>query len=227
MPIRINLLAEARIAEDLRRRDPVKRAIFGGAFLVVLFLVWSSSLQLEAMISKKALNDLETEISSRTNEYQNVVASQKRIFEASRKVAALGKMESSRFLQGNLLNGLQQATVNGVQLLRIRVDQSYFNVEGSPAQTNNNHVIMGHPAMTTEKIVLSLDARDFSANPGDQVNRFKDAIAGQSYFKAMLSTTNGIQLTSLSPPENGNDGKSYVQFALECNFPEQNRENPR
>jgi len=27
MPIRINLLAEAQAAEDLRRRDPVKRSV--------------------------------------------------------------------------------------------------------------------------------------------------------------------------------------------------------
>ena len=36
MPIRINLLAEAIADEDLRRRDPVKRAIYGGAFVVAL-----------------------------------------------------------------------------------------------------------------------------------------------------------------------------------------------
>jgi hypothetical protein len=55
MPIKINLLAEAQIAEDLRRSDPVKRAIFIGALLVALALVWSSSLQLEAMIAKSEL----------------------------------------------------------------------------------------------------------------------------------------------------------------------------
>ena len=31
MPIRINLLAEAKAAEELRRHDPVKRVIFVGA----------------------------------------------------------------------------------------------------------------------------------------------------------------------------------------------------
>jgi hypothetical protein len=100
-------------------------------------------------------------------------------------------------------------------------------VEGTAAQTNNNHVIFGHPGMTTEKIVLSLDARDFSASPGDQVNKFRDAIAGQSYFKTMLNKTNGIQLTSMSPLQNGPDGKPYALFSLECNFPEQNREQTR
>ena len=33
---------------------------------------------------------------------------------------------------------------------------------------------------------MHLDARDFSANPGDQVNKFKEAIAKQAYFQAML-----------------------------------------
>ena len=60
MPIRINLLAEAQIAEDLRRRDPVKRAIFVGALLVVLALVWSSSLQLEVVFAKNDLAQVQS-----------------------------------------------------------------------------------------------------------------------------------------------------------------------
>jgi len=39
MPIRINLLAEAKAAEELRRHDPVKRVIFGGALAVALVFV--------------------------------------------------------------------------------------------------------------------------------------------------------------------------------------------
>jgi len=42
MPIRLNLLAEAQAAEEARRRDPVKRAIWIGALLVSVVLVWSS-----------------------------------------------------------------------------------------------------------------------------------------------------------------------------------------
>jgi len=223
MPIRINLLAEAQIAEDLRRRDPVKFAIYGGAFFVVLSLVWSSSLQLEAMISKKDMSQVQTEIATRTNEYQQVLASQKKIADARMKLDALQKLASGRFLQGNLLNGLQQATVGGVQLARVRVDQSYFTVEGTSSVTNNGRVIPGRPGATSEKIVLTLDARDSSASPGDQVNKFKDALAGHSYFKEMLNKTNGVELTSLSPPQNGSDGKPYVLFTLECNFQEQTR----
>ena len=75
----------------------------------------------------------------------------------------------------------------------------------------------------TEKIIVSLDARDSSANPGDQVNKMKDAVANHPYFKAMLNKTNGVQLMSLSAPQMGSDGKPYVLFTLKCNFPEVSR----
>jgi hypothetical protein len=220
MPIHINLLAEAQIAEDLRRRDPVKRAIFAGAFFVALALVWSSSLQLEAMIAKEDLVQVQTEIQARTNEWQNVLASQKKVFEARGKLMALQQLSRARFLQGNFMNALQQLNLSGVQLMRVRLDQSYFSVPGSPNQTNNDHLILGHPATTAEKIVISLDARDSSANPGDKVDKFKEVLASQDYFKMILSKTNGVQLTSLSPPQNGPDGKPYVLFTLECDLPE-------
>src|ERR1035438_1956454 len=110
MPIRINLLAEAKAAEELRRHDPAKRAIFCGAFLVALTLVWSSSLQLETMLAKKEVTDRQTEIAARTNEFQRVLTDQKQTAAAKEKLNALKKMTNSRFLQGNLLNALQQVT---------------------------------------------------------------------------------------------------------------------
>jgi hypothetical protein len=223
MPIKINLLAEAQIAEDLRRRDPVKRAIFFGALLVALALVWSSSLQLEAMIAKRDLNQVQIGIDSRTNEYLHALVSQGRVAEANKKLDALHKLSNGRFLQGNLLDALQQATVDGVQLMRVRVDQSYFKAEGSANQTNNGRVIIGRPATTTEKIVVSLDARDYSATPGDKVNKFKSAVAAQPYFKEMLDKTNAVQLISISPSQIGFDGKPFTLFTVECNFLEQTR----
>src|ERR1039458_3053230 len=100
MPIRINLLAEAKAAEELRRHDPVKRVIFGGALAVALTLVWSSSLQLEAMLSKKEVSDRQMEIAARTNDFQHVLTDQKQTAAAKEKLNALKKMINSRFLQG-------------------------------------------------------------------------------------------------------------------------------
>ncbi|MGO9586702.1 MAG: hypothetical protein ACLP2Y_10955 [Limisphaerales bacterium] len=219
MPIRINLLAEAKAAEELRRHDPVKRVIFVGALCVALTLVWSSSLQLQNMLAKKEVSDKQTEVAARTNEFQHVLTDQKKTAAAKEKLKALKKMTNSRFLEGNLLNALQQVPVDGVRLTRLKVDQDYFYAAGTPSQTNKNGVILGRPSTVTEKIIVWLDAWDSSANPGDQVNKFKEAVATQSYFKATLNKTNGVQLINLSAPQIV-DGKPCVLFTLKCNFPE-------
>jgi hypothetical protein len=222
MPIHINLLAESQIAEDLRRRDPVKRAIFGGAILVALTLVWSSSLQLAVMVQKTNLSQTQSEIDARNSQWQGVLASQKKIADARGRLASLQKLSEARFLQGNFLNALQQLNTDGVQLTRARLDQSYFSAQGTPNTTNNDHVILGRPGTTTEKILMTLDARDSSASE-DQFNKFKDVVASQSYFKEMLNKTNAVQLTSLSPSQMGPDGRPYVMFTLESTFPDKIR----
>lgn len=220
MPIRINLLAEAKIKEDLRRRDPVKRVVFFGAFLVVFALVWSSSIQLEVIISKKDLSRVQAEIMSRTNEYQNVVGSQRKVSSIKDKLGSLQRLSNARFLQGNYLNALQLATMDSVQLVRIRANQTYAVTPEVPKKTDNGRVIPARPGSATEKIVLVIDAKDFSANPGDAVDKFKERIASQAYFKTMLNPTNGVKLISLSSPQSGADGRQYVLFNLECYFSE-------
>jgi len=223
MAIRINLLAEAQAAEELRRRDPVKRVIISGALLVALMLVWSSSLQLKVMLSNKDVMDRQTEIGLRTNEFQRVQSDQKKLAVIKDSLDALKKITECRFLQGNLLNALQQVNVDGVRLTKIKVDQNYAFQPGAKAQKNKDRVIPARPDAVREKIVITLDARDASANPGDQVNKFKAAIAGCAYFKSILDKTNAVQLTYLSAPQPGVDGKPYVLFTLECHLQEVTR----
>jgi hypothetical protein len=223
MPIRINLLAEAQAAEDFRRRDPVKRMIMWGVFAVALMFLWWSWLQLRVIVADKNLSQVESQIQSRTNTSQLVMISQAKMTGANEKLAALQKLSQSRFLQGNLLNALQKATVDNVQLLRLRVDQTYFATERTTPTTNGTRITPGQPGTVTEKIVVSLDARDYSANPGDQVNKFKDAISQQPYFQTALNKTNGVRLANLSPPQVGPDGKLSVMFTLQCFYPDQTR----
>jgi len=218
MPVRINLLAEALAEEDLRRRDPVKRAIYFGALLVALSLVWWSSTLLEFMIEKKGLSQIQGEIQSRTNEFSQVQISQKKISEAQKRLDALDKLSAARFLQGNLLNAIQQIYVPNVQLTRLRLDQSYTVSTGVPAKTNNSVVVAGRPPTSTERMVLTLDAKDFSASPGEQVNRYKSTVSKQDLFKLNLDPAIGIRLSSLSPPQTATDSKPFVLFTLECRF---------
>ncbi|HUA37044.1 MAG TPA: hypothetical protein VMA35_01440 [Candidatus Sulfopaludibacter sp.] len=211
MPIRLNLLAEAQAAEALRRRDPIKRVVFGGVLVVALIFAWWSWLQLRVMVANASLSQIEAQIQSHTNAYQVVLVGEKKITEAKGNLAALQQLTNSRFLQGNLLNALQYATVPGVQLVRLRLDQTYQANQGTGSRTN---------ITITEKIVLSLDAEDSSSNPGDQVNRFKDAISDEPYFEAQLGKTNVVRLTNLSAPQADANGKPSVLFTLQCAYPD-------
>jgi hypothetical protein len=223
MPIRINLLAEAQAAEDLRRRDPIKRVIFWGVLVVTLMLAWWSWLQLRVMVANQHLSQVQAEIQSHTNAFQVVLVGQRKITEAKQNLAALQKLTRSRFLQGDLLEALQHATVSGVQLMRLRVDQTYIAAEATAAQTNDTIIKPGRTGTVSESIVVSLDARDFSGSLGDQVNKFKDIISQDPYLKAELDKTNGVRLTNLSPPQVGPDGKPSVLFTLQCKYPDQTR----
>jgi hypothetical protein len=212
MPIRINLLAEAQAAEDLRRRDPVKRVIALGLIAVLGLIAWSSMLQLKVMMANRELSSAQFQIDSHTNAYQAALTSEAQIAVTKKKIVDLQKLTSARLLQGNLLNALQKVGVDSVQLMRIKVDQSY---------QQNMHA--GKLGSVTERIVVTLDARDSSENPGDQVGRYKAALAAQPYFSAMLDPTNGITLTDESPPQTDPEGKDFVLFTLECRFPEKTR----
>jgi Tfp pilus assembly protein PilN len=224
MPIRINLLAETQAQEEMRRRDPVKRAIWVGAFAGALMLVWSSSLQLKAMFAKGELNKLQSELRSHTNEYAQVQESQKRLDDVNTKLGALRQLTANRLLNASILNALQRTTIEDVQLIRLKTEHVYALVEETKPKTNANRIIPGKPANITEKITLTLEAKDSGPNPGDQVNKFQEAIADCSYFQGVLGKTNVVRLTNIGTPQPGTEGnKPFVLFTLECRYPEKTR----
>ena len=225
MPIRLNLLAETQAAEESRRRDPVKRGMWIGALIVVAMLVWGSSLQLKAILANSDLGRVEGQIQSHTNAYKVVLDHQNKTAEIHRKLGALRLLSANRLLTGTLLNALQQTTVDDVQLLRLRVEQLYTQFEGTKRRTNDSGAIIpAKPPTATEKIVLTLEGMDCSPNPGDQLNRYKDALAANPYFRQMLAKTNGINLKNLAPPTvSPLTGKRGVLFTLECRYPETTR----
>jgi hypothetical protein len=223
MPIRINLLAEAHAVEDLRRRDPVKRATWVGAGLVIVVLAFSSSLQLKAVMANRELHRVANQLGTRTNDFQQVLLNQRKLADVNRKLSMLQQMATNRMLHGTLLNALQRTVLDDVQLTRLKTEESYIYNEEIKAKTNaNDHIIPGKPASVTEKVVVVLEAKDNGANPGDQVNRYKQAVNQSAYFKEVLGK-NEVRLANLSPPQTGPDGKPFVLFTLECRYPEKTR----
>lgn len=218
MPIRINLLAEAQAAEDLRRRDPVKRVVVGGVLLLAILGVWSSTVQLNVMLANRELGQAQFQIDSHKTDYGVDVTNNQKIAAIHLKIAALDTMANCRLLQGNLLNALQKVNVDNVQLTGIKVDQSYTPSGGTKGPGG-----LPTKLAITERTVVTLSARDSSSNPGDQVGKFMQAMARQTYFQQMLVKTNGILLTDESSPQLDPSGRNYVLFSVECLYPEQKR----
>lgn len=224
MPIRLNLLAEAQAAEELRRRDPVKRAIWVAALLITIMLGWASSLQLKAIIAKKDLGLVVAQMNLCTNEYKGVIEMQKKVADMSQKLTALQQLSTNRFLNGTLLNALQQTTVEDVHWVHLKLDQTYLVNEGTKAKTNGNKVIPASPPSVTEKTMLVLEGNDSSASPGDQVAHIKEAIDAYPYFRENLDREKGVSWKNSSTPQiSPETGKAIVTFTLECLYPDKTR----
>ena len=225
MSIRLNLLAEAQAAAEMRRRDPVKRALWLAALFIALVLAWSSFLQLRITLANSDTTRVEAQMGARTNQFQQILENQRKTGEINGRLRLLRQLASNRFLNGNLLDALQLTTVDEIQLTRLRVEQLYGGSEGSKTRTNDDNVVIpGKPATATERITVSLEGVDSSSNPGDQVNRFKAVLGTNAYFKSMLLKTNAISLKNLSPPQvTPVTGKPCVMFTLECRYPEKTR----
>ncbi len=226
MPIRINLLAEAQATEELRRKDPVKRAIIAGAAVVLTVVCWSSTLQVKIIASKGELKGLESKWGLIETNYQAAVESKRRSIEVDGKLLALQQLKTNRFLWGNALNAFQQtlSAVDDIQVVRFKTEQSYVQTEEVKNRAADGKPSTGKAAFAAEKINLLIEGVDAGAPPGGQVSRFKEALASVPYFQSNLQKTNGVLLTSLSAPQVGPLGRNpYVLFTIQCYFPEKVR----
>lgn len=224
MPIRINLLAEAQAAEEMRRKDPVKRVIYGAAAVVALVALWVGSLQMKVMSANGDLAALETEWNGLSEGYTTAVRLQRENIDVTQKIDALNNLATNRFLWGNALNALQQTLdgVKGVKALRIATDQQYTVTEDSvPAPGSPEPPV---PGTSTERISIVIEAIDASHPSGGQVAVFKNRIGSIPYFSKNLTQTNGIRLASLSAPQVDDvSGRSFVRFSMKCLFPDKVR----
>ncbi len=229
MPIRINLLAEAQAAEDVRRRDPAKRAIWVSALLIAGILGWSSVLWMKSWAASSTLNSRLLESQDLSKQYDIAKANLKKLADAQAKLAALGSFSSNRFLQANVLDTMMHLppdVVGAIQVVRLRTEQDFDLVRPTPASTTEyGKPVPGKPGNSTEKITLYIDAKDSSANPGDeQITKYIHALAGTPYFLAQQITTNNIQMRITGNVQvDADTGKPFIPFVLECAFPKRVR----
>lgn len=235
MPIRLNLLNEAHAAEEARRRDPVKRAILAGVVVVSCVLGWSSFLQVRAVRANSEFSNLQAEWTAMEKDYKKVVDNRRVSLETEQKLAALQALTTNRFLWGSLLNELQfvLAGTEGIHITRLRGEQSFqlqAEVKAKPAKDKEKET-PARPASSIERIVLTIDAKDASAQPGDQVTKLKATLATPTLPGATNapSTTNQVALLNISAPQSDKDSSGtmsapYVTFTIQSTYPERIRQ---
>jgi hypothetical protein len=284
MPIRINLLAEQKAAEELRRRDPVKRAIWGAAALVALTMLWALHLQFKVVQAKNELvaeesrwNYLESQFITVSNNWNEVRSIESRL-------ASLNRYVTNRFLWTEPLNALQFAAVDNIRLMRFEGIQTFTetktarfetnlnfnlpprnwwefwgekpstNIEGSVnrvlgAVTNNTNfarfqsqltttvtastnpvrivanINVSKPETITEKIVIRVQARDYSDPSGQNVDPFYEAFTSTPYFRSFLPTRthSSIQPEAILPQQDPAELIKHLPFTVEARFPERTR----
>lgn len=217
MPIRINLLAEAQAAEELRRKDPVKRAIWAAAGVILAVVGVIGYLQLQTMHKSNQLVLLEGEWTRNKAHFGLVQTNKAKIIEATARLTALQEYAAQRFVWAPALNALSQAMTNvsNVQVTRLQTEQTF--IAPPPAKPGT---VPARPPAVTERIKITLTAKDFGKENDENYNKMREAIADFPYFKENLDKTKGIRLENLSPRsvDAMDPAKSFVQFVLECQF---------
>jgi hypothetical protein len=223
MPIRINLLAEAQAAAESRRKNPVKRGIWIGSFLVCVVLLWIAKLGLDISFEKHNYSSIEADWKSKMTKYSTVTNEQVKTGEVERKLAALDCLSTNRFLWAPVLNALQQTMVDQVQVTRLRGEQAYVKEDARDigSGSSRRHV----PGAMIEKVSLSIEAKDL--RPNDQnYTKFKESLCTFDFFARRLQRRDGFVMDGILGPltvDPVDPSRQFVTFTLASHFPEARR----
>jgi hypothetical protein len=218
--IKINLLAEAQEAEELRLKNPVKRAVWIAGFFVSVVLIWMIKVGLDIHFTQSDYTNTEKRIAEIEAQYAKATNDLINITQKNLKIASLDRLATNRFLWAPLLGALEGTMVDHIQVIRLAGNQTYTQ---EAART------IGHgsskkeiPGGILERISLNIEARDTSTD--DQAwNNYKDRLDRCDYFVKTLKSPNGfvlggilrIPVTDPSDPS----GK-FSTFSLDAHFPE-------
>ena len=219
MPIRINFLAEEQAALEMRRRDPVKRAILGCVAILVLMLVLIGANQLRRMKAASELKVKEEELAKIDKDARSVEEAIRRIADIEQKTQKLKNLAANRFLWSRVLETLQKCNVDGVQVTRMTSGQQYDIVQPVAPKGENK----GKPGSSTERIRIVIDGRDSSPSTGQSgYSKFRDALAATDLFKSTKLGAGNVRLLGLSQPvgDPTDPTRTTVTFTIECIIPE-------
>jgi hypothetical protein len=223
MAITLNLLAEHQFAEEIKRRDPVRRTIVGSVIVLLLALGAVVVLSLYCWVADEEKKAVESHWQSLERQNKQLTDDLTKNRQIDKRLYALRTLASNRFLWGPVLNSLQDCVVDRVQVTGIRAEQTCSLLKIPPSKDSKSKTIITN---AVEKIVLNIEARDYA---NGQFSRFQDSLSSHTYLHRLL--TNGtVRLTNLNPPvksDGESAGRDFTIFRIEVAFPPITRESPK
>jgi len=224
MPIKLNLLAEAQAAEEMRRKDPVRYAFYCSGIIILIALGWIGMNQMLISGKTKEIAGLQDSWNRMKPQYNLVQSNLAIVNEINQQLNLLTNYVTNRFLWANVLNALQQCVTNvstNVQLTRFRTDHNFQVTPPSVAVKDGKKIVV--PGSSIETIKFIIDVKDYGKDDEDNITRLREAIATFPFFRDNLDKTRGVRLESLSPrvSDPSDPARPYVVFTIECQF--QNR----
>jgi hypothetical protein len=217
--IKIDLLQDARDEEERRRRNPVKRAAWIAGFCVCVMLLWLLDLQLAINLSQMKSRSLEKRFGAvRARD----AAAQIHLInsaEINRKLAALDKLTTNRFLWAPLLNALQKIMIDDIQVTRLTGDQKYTKEDPRTFGTGARKVVV--PGDIVERNSLYIEGRDKSPDEQSYL-KYKESLSSCDYFVNHLRSRDGFILEGvlkLPAPAKPDSSNQFITFVLSSHFP--------
>lgn len=229
MPIRINLLAEVQAAEELRRQDPVKRAILAAVGLVVVVLAYAGMLIWQASQKQQHLAERQQTWNKLKPAYDAIKRNDALKVETDKKVEVLYAYSTNRWFWAPVLNAFAQVSTNAfatnLQVVRLTTEQMFLDAPPVKPVTNalGKVVTPARPAGVLEQNKLIITAKDYGRDTDANYDKLRLTVLEFPFFKAALEPGGTVRLVEFTKgtvdPLQPN-ARRFQNFVLQCQFGE-------
>jgi type IV pilus assembly protein PilM len=214
--VHIDFLAEQHEAAELRRRDPVRRAVWAGAALVGAMLVWAGVLGYQWRLFHGEMRASERVLEGLRSENRDPWVAGEQSMRDRDIILSLQGHAAGRFLFAPVLDALQHVMVDGMQISRARLSRTVVVTQPQPAPG-----VAGKPdEERVERVVLTLQLRNF----GDTTtySNLVGSITAHPFFAAHLRTDNPVVTLGWGKPVTDplDPDSDFNPIAVECHFRE-------
>jgi hypothetical protein len=219
VPIKIDLLADARDLEEARHKNPLKRAIWIAGFFVFLVLLWMLKLGGDIYFAHEDYSRIRERSADISAQYADATNNQVEIIKADYKINSLNQLSTNRFFWAPVLSALERSTVNDIRVTRVSGTQTYTQDSRAVPPGSGK---ADTPGCIVEKISLNIQAVDTSPNER-ATSKYKDSLNNCDYFSNILKQRDDfvlgdvLRLPATTAPD---QPRQPVTFVLIAHFPE-------